>query len=182
MFIICFLGNIGKEYKTTRHNTGWLCEEHWVKQLHSEPSKSESKLFGNIQKHRLFEKTTIWLKPNTFMNLSGKALLAVSQFYKIPTENIILIYDDVDLPFGEIRFKKKGSSGGHNGVKDCIRVMGTDEIARIKIGVKTEAKIKFSSTADFVLSHFSSEEQRELSEKIFPKAFEILKEQFFVKK
>ncbi len=174
MLLFCFLGNIGKEYETTRHNAGWLCEAFLAKHFEMEESKFEPKFFCSLRKGNCFGVSSVWIKPTTYMNLSGKALLAVSQFYKIPTENILLIYDDVDLDFGMVRFRKIGSSGGHNGVKDCIRVLGTDAIARIKIGVKTAAKEKFSSTADFVLGHFSAEEQRELSEDIFQKTLPLL--------
>jgi PTH1 family peptidyl-tRNA hydrolase len=176
MLLFCFLGNIGKEYQTTRHNAGWWCEAFWAQHFGWEESKSEPKFFCSIRKGNCFGISSLFIKPNTYMNLSGKALLAVSQFYKIPIENILLIYDDVDLDFGTVRFRKNGSSGGHNGVKDCIRVMGTDTIARIKIGVKTNAKEKFSSTADFVLGNFSAEEQRELSENILQKTLPLLEE------
>lgn len=176
MYLFCFLGNIGSQYEKTRHNAGWICEQAWAKEFDFEEGKTESKFFCHIKKGNICGNSALFIKPTTFMNLSGKALLEVSQFYKIPTEKIMLIYDDVDLDFGMVRCRTSGSSGGHNGVKDCIRVMNTQDLARIKIGIKTNAKAKFASTADFVLANFSAEEQNQLTNNIIPKTFSLLQD------
>ena len=102
------------------------------------------------------------------MNCSGKSLLSVVNFYKIPTKNVLLVFDDKDQLFGKVRFREKGSAGGHNGVRDCLRVLGTEEVARIKIGIdapiRTEKNI---DTAVFVLSRFSADELSALKKTIF---------------
>lgn len=176
MKLFCFLGNIGKEYEKTRHNAGWLCAEFLATQFGFDSAHEEKKFFCFLQKGNINGNSCLFIKPTTYMNLSGKALLAVSQFYKIEPQDIVLVYDDTDMDFGKIRFRAEGSSGGHNGVKDCIRVLGTENIARIKIGIKTESRSKFASTADFVLSNFSSEELLDLQKNIFPAVETLIKE------
>jgi PTH1 family peptidyl-tRNA hydrolase len=176
MKIFCFLGNPGDKYKKTRHNAGFLLADFLQEKWDGSEWKEEKKFFGEVSSIQAPHTSTgsvtgrekiIFLKPNTFMNLSGKSLLALMQFYKISPEDICIFYDDKDLPFEIIRFRKKGSAGGHNGIKDIIRVLGTQEFNRIKIGVDTELRKKFSSTADYVLANFSAQELLDLEEKIF---------------
>lgn len=181
MKLFCFLGNIGKKYEKTRHNAGFLLADFLQKNWNGSEWKDEKKFFGEIcevKKAGFAEKNekVIFLKPGTLMNLSGKSLLAIIKFYKIPTEDIVVFYDDKDLDFGVIRLREKGSAGGHNGVKNIIRVLGTQEFSRIKIGVDTQMRKKFPSTADFVLANFSASEMEELHEKIFPEIEEKIKE------
>ncbi len=109
----------------------------------------------------------LFLKPTTFMNLAGQSVQKICAFYNIPSSHILLIADDKDLPFGVVRYREKGSSGGHNGLKDIFRVLGTENIARIKIGVHTDFSERFENTADFVLSSFTEMEMESLEKEIF---------------
>lgn len=149
-WIIAGLGNPGKKYEITRHNAGFLALDKlsglWgvdVKKL-----KFQS-LYGD-------KNGVLLLKPQTFMNLSGQAVRAAADYYKIPPERVIIIYDDICLPLGKIRIRAKGSDGGHNGIKDILLALNTDSFPRIKIGVGDKAE---SSMLDWVLSEFSKAEQ-----------------------
>ncbi len=170
MKLFCFLGNIGKEYEKTRHNVGFLFGDFLQNEWSASDWKMEKKFFGEVAeaRHEISGKREkiLFLKPHTFMNLSGKSLLSVMQFYKISPEDITVFYDDKDLDFEVLRFRAKGSAGGHNGIKDIIRVLGTQEFDRWKIGVDSTLRQKMGNTADFVLGKFSSSEQEQL-EKIF---------------
>ena len=174
MKIYCFLGNIGKEYEKTRHNVGFLCGDFLQNKLGFSEWKKEKKFFGEISEGIINGEKTIFLKPHTFMNLSGKSLLALHQFYKTDILDICVIYDDKDMVLGKIRQRKKGSSGGQNGIKNIISVFGTDEISRIKIGVGNERQAYFNNTADFVLSNFSNDEMSLLETDIFPEIQKII--------
>lgn len=132
-YLVVGLGNPGLQYEKTRHNSGFLAADILAKNIGADFSKNK---FDAVYGEGSFEgKKIIVAKPQTYMNLSGKAVVALSGFYKIPTEKIIIISDDISLPVGNIRIRRKGSAGGHNGLKDIIELMGTEEIARIKIGV-----------------------------------------------
>ena len=182
MKLFCFLGNIGTKYEKTRHNAGFLFGDWLQKKWGGNEWKHEKKFFGEISTVETLHATSlqekiIFLKPSTFMNLSGKSLLAVMNFYKISSDDICIFYDDKDLQFEKIRFRKKGSAGGHNGIKDIIRVLGTQEFDRIKIGVDNEKRKFFDNTADFVLANFTKEEQKILQEKIFEEVEEKIFEE-----
>ena len=132
-YAIFGLGNPGMQYEKTRHNAGFMAID-----------KIAEKFDGNLAKHKfesLFgecyigDKRVLLVKPQTYMNLSGKSVVAVCGFYKIPIKNVIVLFDDISLEVGKLRVRRKGSHGGHNGIKDIIELTGTDEIARIKIGV-----------------------------------------------
>jgi len=176
MKLFCFLGNIGTQYEKTRHNVGFLFGDFLQKEWGASNWKIEKKFFGEIceVRQRIYDKTShseisekiIFLKPHTFMNLSGKSLLSLMQFYKIPAEDITIFYDDKDLDFSVLRYREKGSAGGHNGIKDIIRVLGVPEFSRWKIGVDSPMRQKIGNTADFVLGKFSGTEFSEL-ENIF---------------
>lgn len=132
-YMVVGLGNPGLQYENTRHNAGFLgvdmlCAKKGIK---LNKHKFESLIGDTV----IAGKRTIILKPQTFMNNSGRAVSAVSRFYKIPADKIIVLFDDISLPVGNIRIRRKGSAGGHNGIKDIIELMGTDNIMRIKIGV-----------------------------------------------
>lgn len=171
MKLLVFLGNSGEKYEKTRHNAGFLAGDFLQKKWDFPIFSSDKKFFGKLTR----KGDLLFLKPETFMNLSGKSVRAVADFYKISPENILLIFDDKDLPLGEIRFREKGSSGGHNGLKDIFRMFSSEEFARVKIGVSNEKMSFFENTADFVLSHFSAEEQEILGKTIFPIVAEKIK-------
>ena len=168
MRLFVFLGNPGKKYEKTRHNAGFLAADFLRQKFDFPEFQNEKKFFGEISKSG----KNLFLKPKTFMNLSGKSARAVADFFKISPENIFLIFDDKDLKFGEIRFREKGSSGGHNGLKNIFEVFGTPNFPRIKIGISNEKRPFFADTADFVLSRFSAAELSDLEKKIFPKVAE----------
>lgn len=132
--LIVGLGNPGKEYEATRHNVGfWLLDElawQWKAQF-----KDDKKYFAQTVKVNT-EYGEVWLmKPNTFMNLSGKAVSALAQFYKIQPEEILVVHDELDIPCGKIRLKKGGGNGGHNGLKDIQAKLGTPDFYRLRLGI-----------------------------------------------
>ena len=132
-FLVVGLGNPGLQYEKTRHNAGFEALDLFSQDFNIELSKHRfDAVFGE---GKIGDIRVIAAKPQTYMNLSGKAVAALSRFYKIPVNRIIIISDDISLPVGNIRIRRKGSAGGHNGLKDIFELMGTEEITRIKIGV-----------------------------------------------
>lgn len=132
-FLVVGLGNPGLQYEKTRHNAGFEALDLFSQDFNIELSKHRfDAVFGE---GKIGDSRVIAAKPQTYMNLSGKAVAALSRFYKIPVNRIIIISDDISLPVGNIRIRRKGSAGGHNGLKDIFELMGTEEITRIKIGV-----------------------------------------------
>ncbi len=162
MKLIVGLGNIGKEYEKTRHNFGFLAIEQFAKKYDFSPWKEEKKFFGAISTGQIGQDKVILLKPNTYMNVSGKAVQALSHFYKLTPENIWIWHDDVDLPFGTLRIKQNGGSGGHNGIKSIVNVLGLQEFPRLKFGIKNDLLEK-APTDKFVLGKFSKEELSQIN-------------------
>lgn len=157
MKVVIGLGNPGKEYENTRHNIGFMA----VDKMREKYSLDEKTKFqGLISEKSIKGEKIIFLKPQTFMNLSGNSVIEIINFYKLnPKEDIIVVYDDMDLPFGQLRVKDKGSSGGHNGIKSIISHIGEDFI-RIKCGIGS----KKNDAVEHVLGKFSQTEQSELNE------------------
>lgn len=161
MFLIAGLGNPGRQYEKTRHNMGFdtideLIERHRIPQ----GGIAHKAMYG---KGMIAGEKILAVKPLTYMNLSGEAIREYVNYYKMdPETELIVIYDDIDLEPGQIRIRKKGSAGGHNGIKSIIAQIGTQNFYRIKVGVG--AKPKGWDLADYVLGRFSSEE-RELVDK-----------------
>lgn len=154
------LGNIDKEYGGTRHNIGFACAEAFADQ-HDFPSWSEKKdLKCLLTKQIVGDTRVIAIKPTTYMNNSGEAVQAVQKFYKITNQQTLVIHDELDINFGQIRTRLGGGSAGNNGIKSLIQHIGED-FTRIRIGVKNDLSEKIDS-ADFVLGKFSKEEQSEL--------------------
>lgn len=170
--LIVGLGNIGTEYDFTRHNIGFatvdsLAEENGVGWSTKKDLKSE------ITSTVINGKEVILVKPTTFMNASGEAVRAVTDFYKIKTTDIIVLHDELDLDFGDVRTKKGGGSAGHNGIKSLIQHIGED-FTRIRIGIGPKTPEQIDS-ADFVLQKFSKDEQKDLPE-IIVRAVNQIKE------
>ncbi len=167
MYLVVGLGNPGEKYDRTRHNVGFdiinLCESKYNFSI------NRTKFRGMYGETTIAGEKVIFLKPQTFMNLSGDSIREIANFYKIPTENIIIIYDDISLEVGRIRIKEKGSSGGHNGIKSIISQMATQEFPRIKVGVGQPNE----DLVEFVLGRFSKEE-REIIRKTFDVAVEAV--------
>ncbi len=160
-FLIVGLGNIGENYINTRHNIGFQILETLAK---NEKITFETKKLGDISRFRYKGRTFILLKPNTFMNLSGKAVKYWLQLEKIPLENILIITDDLNLPFGSIRLKTKGSAGGHNGLSNINEHLQTPNYSRLRFGVGAE--FKTGKQVDYVLGNWNQEEEDKLSERI----------------
>lgn len=156
MYIIAGLGNPGKQYAQTRHNVGFdtidiLADKYNI----SVDTKKHKALCG---KGMIEGQKVVLAKPQTFMNLSGESVRELVDFYKIdPEEELIVIYDDISLEPGKIRIRKKGSAGGHNGIKNIIAQLGTQNFQRVKVGVGE--KPKGWDLADYVLGHFSKEDR-----------------------
>lgn len=169
-FMVVGLGNPGKDYEMTRHNAGFLTIDHISVEENVEIKKLKYKaLIGDtvINGHRC-----LLVKPQTFMNNSGEAVREISQFYKIPPEKIIVIFDDISLPCGKLRIRRKGTDGGHNGIKSIIYHLNSDNFPRIKIGVGAKPHPDYN-LADWVLSTFKKDELEELK-KAIAKATEVL--------
>lgn len=155
MYIIAGLGNPGRQYDMTRHNIGFEVIDYIADQYNIKVNKLKFKsLFGEM---KIAGERVFLIKPQTYMNLSGEALREFSAFYKIPPGNIIVINDDISLQAGRIRIRRKGSAGGHNGLKSIIYQLQTDEFVRIKMGVGAPRHEDYD-LADYVLGRFSKEE------------------------
>ena len=154
------LGNPGKEYIKNRHNIGFLLLENFSKKYDSKFTL-KNKLKSWYSEFKINNSTYRLFMPNTFMNNSGDAVRAIVDWYKIDLDQLFIIVDDIDLPLGKIRFRKKGSSGGHNGLKDIIKKLQTENFNRIKIGIGSppfNEKNKQYNTISHVLGNISSEE------------------------
>ena len=158
MKLIVGLGNPGKEYDMTRHNTGFYCLDVLSDEMNQSIDKEKFK--GLYTKFKYKGEDVILLKPQTYMNNSGESVAAVMQFFKIPVEDLLVIYDDMDMPVGKLRLRQKGSAGGHNGIKSIISYIGTQEFDRIRIGI---GKDKMIPVVDWVLGKFPQEQQEDLN-------------------
>ena len=156
MYIIAGLGNPGREYENTRHNAGFASLDALAKRHGIELTTRKFQALtgsGYIDGQKV-----LLVKPQTYMNLSGESLRAACDFFKVdPEEGLIVIYDDISLAPGQLRVRKKGSAGGHNGIKNIIAQLGTQNFLRVKVGVGE--KPAGWDLADYVLGHFSKEEQ-----------------------
>lgn len=160
-FLIVGLGNIGPKYENTRHNIGFSILDFYAKE---NGLTWNSERFGDVTTHRLKGRTLIFLKPNTFMNLSGKAVRYWLDKEKIELSNMLIITDDLNLAFGTIRVKTKGSDGGHNGLKDIQNVLQTTGYNRFRFGISdTFAK---GRQVDYVLGEWEEEEKKLLPERL----------------
>lgn len=159
-WLIVGLGNPGREYERSRHNTGFRAIDLLAAKLGCKIDKSKFQgLYAqvNYNGRRLF-----LLKPQTFMNLSGRAVLQLSAYYSIPPERIIVLFDDISLPPGRLRIRAEGSAGGHNGIKSIIAEVGSQAFPRVKIGVGAKPNPEYDLAA-WVLSTFSAKEEKDLS-------------------
>ena len=158
-WIVAGLGNPGLEYENTRHNAGFLTMEELAKQCGAKLDQMKFK--SDCGEAMLGEVRCLLMKPTTYMNLSGDAIAAAANFYKIPPEQVLVIYDDISLPPGKLRLRRKGSAGGHNGIKSIIAQLGTEEFPRIRVGVGAKPNPQYD-LADWVLSKFSEEDMTAL--------------------
>ena len=163
-FLLVGLGNPGKEYELTRHNLGFRV----IDRLSSGPFRKSRK--SRLARDEVGGRPAILAKPTTYVNLSGEAVLGLLTFYRLSKSNLLVICDDISLPFGKIRFKEKGSSGGHNGLQSIIEAIGP-EFPRIRIGIG--APPTSADWADYVLTRFRPEEEKQLPEIIERAAQEV---------
>jgi peptidyl-tRNA hydrolase, PTH1 family len=167
MFLIIGLGNPGDQYKNTRHNVGFGAVEYLAKEFNLAEFKKLSKFKAEISEGKIGGEKVVMAKPQTFMNASGEAVTALKNYYKVPVENMLVIYDELDLPFGKIRVRSEGSSAGHRGIESIMEKTGTDKFWRIRIGTRNEKAEKMPADK-FVLSKFSLIERLNLKKKVWP--------------
>ena len=160
MKLIAGLGNIGSKYAFTRHNAGFMLIDSIAINAGID-LRENSRLKCFIGKFSYGGEDYLLIKPTTFMNLSGEAVRAVADYYKIGVKDILIVFDDLSLELGKIRFRQNGSDGGHNGIKSVIQHLGTKDVARLKIGIGPQPSIP---SEVYVLQNFSKEELDKLKE------------------
>ncbi len=158
IYLVVGLGNPEKEYRYTRHNTGFEVLNKLCYDENIEINKAKHKAF--YTEKNIFGKKVIFVKPQTYMNLSGESVVQFVNFFKIPKENIIIVYDETAVPVGQIKIKEKGSAGGHNGIKNIIKCLGTEEFIRVRVGIGQ--KPPYMVMANYVLSKFLKEEEQDM--------------------
>ena len=160
-FLIAGLGNPGKQYEGTRHNAGFMALEALADELDVKVNRVKFKSFCG--EAVIGDKKVLLLMPQTFMNLSGEAVRDAMQFYKLPPEKCLILFDDISLPVGNIRVRRKGSDGGQNGMKNIIYLTGSDQFPRVKLGIGAKPHPDYN-LADWVLSKFTKEEAPKILE------------------
>lgn len=169
MKCIIGLGNIGREYEKTRHNMGFMCVDMLMNELNISPDKKLKKCIY-AEKNINGEKVII-AKPTTFMNLSGEAIVELVNWFKLEYKDICVIYDDVDLKYTDVRYRQKGSSGTHNGMRNIIAMTGTQNFTRIRVGIESREDLRIP-LVDFVLGKFNNDELTIFEKEIYPKVKE----------
>ncbi len=165
-YLVVGLGNPDRKYENTRHNTGWLALDYIAEKLDCRVNKIKYKsLIGTCE---IGDSKVMLMKPTTYMNNSGQAVVEAMNFYKIPAENVIVIFDDISLDVGKMRIRSKGSDGGQKGMRSIINLSGSQAFPRIKIGIGAKPNPDWD-LADWVLSKFSDKEMKDL-EKMFENA------------
>lgn len=161
-YLIVGLGNIGPDYHETRHNIGFMVLDALVRESGVHPFVD--KRYGSVTNFSIKGRQIFLLKPSTFMNLSGMAVRYWMQQEKIDLENVLVVVDDLAIPFGELRLKSKGSDAGHNGLKNIAEILGTQNYARLRFGIGSD--FPRGGQVDYVLSRFSEEEVAKIGERL----------------
>jgi len=161
MKLIVALGNPGRKYEKTRHNTGFLVMDEILKKLDVSLDKEGFNALYTIYKHK--GEKILFAKPLTYMNNSGEAVSAIMNYYKIGVEDLLIIHDDLDLPVGKIRLRERGSCGGQNGMRSIIDHLGTQNIRRIRVGIGND---KLIDTVDYVLGKIPLSERKTYKESL----------------
>jgi len=174
MKLIVGLWNPGKQYETTRHNLGFIFVDKFAEENNFSEFKYESKLKADISTGMYAWEKTLLVKPQTFMNLSWESIRKITDFYKLLSDDFVIVYDDKDMEFGKVRYRSSGSAGWHNGIKDIIRLFSAD-FPRIKVGIGCDKRY---ATADWVLSKFLEEELIDLDGEVYDKIIEKMEEEF----
>lgn len=173
-YLVVGLGNIGPEYSKTRHNMGFMVLDAWSQ---ASNTAFNTMRYGDVAEIHIKGRTVYLLKPSTYMNLSGNAVRYYLQKLPIPTDRLLVICDDINLPFGKLRMRKNGSDGGHNGLKNIAECLETENYARIRMGVGHE--FSTGAQADYVLGNLSEEEMKEM-ENLSEKVIQGVKDWIFV--
>ena len=173
MKIIVGLGNPGSKYTHTRHNAGFLAIDHFLKGV--ETIHCQSKFKSAICEVHFSATKTFFIKPQSYMNNSGIAVKEVLDFYKVQLKDLLVIHDEKDLSFGTIKYTESSRSAGHNGVQDIIDQLGTQDFARIRIGIESRSHDSKVPTDEYVLQKFTEDEFRKLNKEIFPEASKLIK-------
>lgn len=160
-FMIVGLGNPGSKYENTRHNAGFICVDKIAEDLHVKMTKLKFKSL--VGEATLDGKKVLLMKPSTFMNLSGEAVVEAMKFYKLPPEKVLIIFDDISLEPGKMRIRRNGSHGGQNGMKNIIYLSGSDQFPRIKVGIGKKPHPDYDLAA-WVLSKFTDSDMKLISE------------------
>ncbi len=168
-YIVAGLGNPGEKYSETRHNVGFMLLDYILKNANEKPKIKHDSLCARVT---FSEKKLLIMKPQTFMNDSGRAIYSAANYYKVPPEKIIVIFDDISLEPGQMRIRRNGSAGGHNGIKSIIEYLNSTEFPRIKIGVGAKPHPDYD-LADWVLSKIPPSEKEKI-EKLFPDISEAI--------
>lgn len=163
MIIIIGLGNPGAQYKSTRHNVGFMAINEFAKKNNFSEFKLQKKTNAEISEGIIGEEKIILAKPQTFMNESGKAVLKITKNYSLQTTNLVVVHDDIDLPVGKIKIVTERGSAGHKGVESIIQNIGNDGLIRFRIGIGSENK---TEAIKIVLKNFSPEEKKTIDEAI----------------
>lgn len=158
--LIVGLGNIGREYEHTRHNIGFAAVDRFIDDQDFSAWVDKKDLRCHLSSGQAGDTRVIVIKPTTFMNLSGEAVLAVVQFYKINPASVVVVHDELDVPFGQIRTRMGGGNAGHNGIKSITKAIG-EQYGRVRIGIGPKIHEKQDS-ADFVLARFSAEQEAQM--------------------
>lgn len=169
-YLVVGLGNPDRKYENTRHNTGWMALDYIAEKLDCRLNKIKYKsLIGTCE---IGNAKVMLMKPTTYMNNSGQAVVEAMNFYKIPAENVIVIFDDISLNVGKMRIRSKGSDGGQKGMRSIINLSGSQAFPRIKIGIGAKPNPDWD-LADWVLSKFTDKEMKDL-EKLFENAYKAV--------
>jgi PTH1 family peptidyl-tRNA hydrolase len=162
MHVVVGLGNPGNQYAQTKHNIGFITVDYLAEQHNIKINKIKHKAV--IGEGTIGGEKILLVKPQTYMNLSGQSVMDIVNFYKVPLENLIVIYDDIDLPVGKVRIRPNGSSGTHNGMRNIIYLLNNQEFPRVRIGVGKQPD--YMDLGDYVMTKFNSEEKPLMEEAI----------------
>ncbi len=156
MKLIAGLGNPGPKYAESRHNVGFMVVDELARRWATDCSRYDRHAQGQLGRTERGDLTLLLLKPQTYMNLSGQSVAACARYYKLDRTDVLVVFDDVDLPVGQLRLRPNGSAGGHRGLDDVIRHFGSDDVPRLRVGI---GKVARSDTVDHVLGRFTADER-----------------------
>ncbi|NOJ94247.1 aminoacyl-tRNA hydrolase [Corallococcus sp. CA049B] len=165
MKLICGLGNPGREYERHRHNVGFMVVDALLSRARAE--LTQDKFQARVGQGSLGGERILFVEPQTFMNLSGRSVAEAARFYKVAVQDVLVVHDELDLPFGRLQLKAGGGAGGHNGLKSMVQCLGEDAFIRVRVGIgKPEGPNAKERVAGYVLSNFDDGERRQLEELI----------------